>query len=413
MTNLPIRGETDSLDNLAVTREEFRVGIGQLLEYLAQALGGVDTTYEDQPVDPTAVVLQGEPVLDIDAVPEAADDSLRVPSTSWVQDEIAGLLDDYVAKTGGVMTGDLRVPSLNGGALAGLRNMLINGDFRIDQRNTGGAYGLTAGAAFIYGADRWLGFCSGANVSAQRITVAGTQVDPNRMQFNGAASVTAIGIGQRIEAASSRHLAGRQATLSANFSNSLLTTVSWEAFYANSSDSFGTRASPTRTSFASGTFAVTSSYTRYSATFDVPAAATTGIEIVFTVGAQTSGTWVVGQAQLEEGVQVTPFERRPLGLETALCQRYFTFFPVNVRAAAPGAGALYAHSVSFPQRMRANPTLGSIVPDPEGPGALNLNGAGITVTGATTYGVLVQMVVNSPGADSYYLHFRASATAEL
>ena len=39
MTDLPTRGSSDSLDNRAVTREEFRVGIGQLLQYLAQALG--------------------------------------------------------------------------------------------------------------------------------------------------------------------------------------------------------------------------------------------------------------------------------------------------------------------------------------------------------------------------------------
>jgi len=57
----------------------------------------------------------------------------------------------YVAKGGDTMTGNLTVPSLNGGQLAGFRNVLINGDFRINQR------GVTIAAAAVgaYGPDRW------------------------------------------------------------------------------------------------------------------------------------------------------------------------------------------------------------------------------------------------------------------
>jgi hypothetical protein len=49
------------------------------------------------------------------------------------------------------MTGNLTVPSLNGGPLAGFRNVLINGDLRINQR------GVTIAAAAVgqYGPDRW------------------------------------------------------------------------------------------------------------------------------------------------------------------------------------------------------------------------------------------------------------------
>jgi hypothetical protein len=60
-------------------------------------------------------------------------------------------LDKKVNKAGDTMTGNLTVPSLNGGQLAGTRNVLINGDLRINQR------GVTIAAAAVgkYGPDRW------------------------------------------------------------------------------------------------------------------------------------------------------------------------------------------------------------------------------------------------------------------
>jgi hypothetical protein len=102
-----------------------------------------------------------------------------------------------------------------------------------------------------------------------------------------------------------------------------LTTVTWTAYYANTADTFGSLASPTRTQISTGTFTVTSTVTNYSASISVPSAATTGIEIVLTVGAQTSGTWTIGAVQLEAGSLATPFERLPIGETLALCQRYY------------------------------------------------------------------------------------------
>lgn len=201
------------------------------------------------------------------------------------------------------------------------RNKLINGDMRIDQRNAGASQTFTAAAALAYSVDRWYGYCTGANVTGQR--VAGSGNTQFRYQFTGAASVTAIQFGQRIEAANAYSLAGQPATLSVDLSNSLLTTVTWTAYYANTTDTFGSIASPTRTQIATGTFTVSSTLTRYSAQMNIPTAATTGIEIVFSVGAQTSGTWVIGNAQLEAGTAPTMFEVRPITTELSMCQRYY------------------------------------------------------------------------------------------
>lgn len=269
-----------------------------------------------------------------------------------VQDNLTAGLALKADLTGATFSGNVTVPSLNGGSLAGFRNRIINGNFSIDQRNAGASQTITAGAALAYTADRWYAFCTGANVTGQRITVGGTQVDPLRYQFSGAASVTGIGIGQRIEAANSRDLAGTTAVLSVSLSNSQLTTVNWQAFYANTNDTFGTLASPTRTSITSGSFTVNSTYTRYSTTIDIPAAATTGIEIVFTVGAQTTGTWVIGQVQLERSPVVTPFEQRPLPLETLLCQRYYVASDLYI-----GQTGQYATTATLSPPMRVAPTV--------------------------------------------------------
>jgi hypothetical protein len=232
------------------------------------------------------------------------------------------------------------------------RNRLINGAMSIDQRNAGAAQTITAGAALAYTVDRWYGYCTGANVTGQR--VAGSGADQFRYRFTGAASVSAIGFGQRIEQFNSFDLNGATATLSVDLANSLLTTVTWTAFYATTTDTFGTLASPTRTQIATGTFTVTSTVTRYSTQISIPAAATTGIEIVFTVGAQTSGTWTIGNVQLEAGTVATPFERRHHGMNVDLCQRYYRPFPATSYIYAVGGGTLYLPIAWSP--MRTTPT---------------------------------------------------------
>lgn len=215
------------------------------------------------------------------------------------------------------------------------RNKIINGAMAIDQRNAGATQTFTAAAALAYSVDRWYGYCTGANVTGARVAGTNTQY---AYRFTGAASVTAIGFAQRIEAANCYTLAGQTATLSVDLANSLLTTVTWTAYYANTADTFGTLASPTRTQIATGTFTVTSTVTRYAAQIAIPAAATTGIEIVFTVGAQTSGTWTIQNVQLEQGLAPTPFEIRPIGLELSLCQRYFEagFYELYVSGGGTG-----------------------------------------------------------------------------
>jgi hypothetical protein len=234
------------------------------------------------------------------------------------------------------------------------RNRLINGAMAIDQRNVGASQTFTAAAALAYSVDRWYGYCTGANVTGQR--VAGATAGQYRYRFTGAASVTAIGFGQRIEQLNSADLADSTATLSVDLANSVLTTVTWTAYYATTADTFGTLASPTRTQIATGTFTVTSTVTRYSTNISIPAAATTGIEIVFTVGAQTSGTWTIGDVQLERGSVATPIERRSYGQELALCQRYYETGG-TYQTSDTASSAFGRLTVHFSNQKRASPTM--------------------------------------------------------
>lgn len=255
-----------------------------------------------------------------------------------------------------------------------LRNRFVNGNMDTAQRATSAT--VTAGTTVPTATtgypcvDRWFVYSTGANVTAAQ--VAGTGANRNLLQITGAASVTAIGIGQRIEALNSYDLSGKTCTLSVSLANSLLTTVTWTASYANTNDTFGTIGTATKTQIATGTFTVNSTLTRYTANISVPSAATTGIEVLFTVGAQTSGTWQIDDVQFEEGSTATPFERQSYFQQVQNCQRYYsksygiTVVPgtasVGGYATNPGLANNTANtraSIRFAVEMRAAPTMSS------------------------------------------------------
>lgn len=241
----------------------------------------------------------------------------------------------------------------------GFRNRIINGCMRIDQRNSGSAQTITAAAELAYTVDRFYAYCTGANVTGQQ--VAGSSQTQKRYQFTGAASVTAIGFGTRLEARNTYDLNSQTVTISADLANTLLTSVTWTLFRATTTDdTFGTLASPTVTQVATGTFTVNSTVTRYSAQASVTAASTTGLQLVLSVGAQTSGTWTIGNVQLELGSTATAFEQRPFGSELFLCQRYYYRIPGSVLQAF-GTSAnvdttLTDVITTFPTKMRTAPT---------------------------------------------------------
>lgn len=233
-------------------------------------------------------------------------------------------------------------------------NLIINGAMQIDQRNSGNSQTITAGSTLVYTVDRWYAYCTGANCTGQR--VVGTSPNQYNYRFTGASSVSKIGFAQRIEASNSQHLANKSATLSVDLANSLLSSITWTMWYANTADTFGTLASPTRTQIATGSFTVNSNLNRYETTISIPAGATTGIEIEFSVGAQTSGTWTIGRVQLEDSLSSTPFEQRSLAIEEILCYRYYIQKSLNGGVGIGFDTTSISMTVNFPVVLRGTPT---------------------------------------------------------
>lgn len=242
-------------------------------------------------------------------------------------------------------------------------NRIINGAMAIDQRNSGAAQTLTAGAAAVYTIDRWYANCTGANVNGQR--VAGPTGFQYCYQFTGAALVTAIAFGQRIESFNCVDLVSSNVAVQVNMSNSLLTSVTWTAYYANATDNWAAR-----TSIATGSWTVDGTARTYFAVFNAGANAANGIEIEFTVGAQTGGTWKITGCQVEAASASTPFQRRQYMTELALCQRYYQMggpmdfsFPSNNSGGVITNGAIWmVYYTVYLRNSSNNPTITAQTP---------------------------------------------------
>lgn len=244
---------------------------------------------------------------------------IETPQPGWSVFDVA--YGAYRMFIGGSWT-PMSVPSAPGNTPFCMRNRAINGDMRIDQRHSGASQSITTGGGAQYTVDRFYATCTGANVTGQQ--VAGSGVDQFLYKLTGAASVTGIAFGQRFESTNVWDLNSTTVTFSVDLANSVLTTVTWTAYYPTATDNWASR-----TSIASGTFTVSSTLKNYSTTISLPSNVTAGLEIELSVGAQTSGTWQIGEFQLEAGSVQTPFERRPIGLELDLCQRYTPVFNDN------------------------------------------------------------------------------------
>lgn len=273
--------------------------------------------------------------------------------------------------------------------ISGMRNRIINGDMRIDQRN-GGASVSAALAGTYFAVDRTLFFKNASSV--QRFSVQQSTNAP--VGFNNSLLVTT--------------------TLSSSWSSTAETTIVQQNIegFNTASLGWGTAAAVAVTlSFfvrgsATGIYGVSlrnNALNRsYVAEYTINAANTwefktitipgdtsgtwetgnlTGIRVSFDLGSSTNfigtagswtstddtttanqvifgniqnATWQITGIQLEAGAFATPFERRHFTQELQLCQRYFQ---VGFAAGRFSGGATEGYPIQYKVTMRATPTI--------------------------------------------------------
>jgi hypothetical protein len=317
-------------------------------------------------------------------------------SAGTITASLTGAASSNVLKAGDTMTGDLTVPSLNGGPLAGTRNRIINGDMRIDQRNAGAS--VNQNTSGIYTVDRWLAY----GTVTSKFTVQRSTTAP--ASFNNSALLTSS---SAYSVTSSDQFVFYQAVEGFNSAD-----FAWGTANASTvAFSFWVRSSLTGTMGGSArngafnrsypfSFTVSSADTWEKKTITIPGDTSgtwstdnsAGLLIGFCLGAgssllTTSGAWTAGNyvgptgstsvvatngatfyitgVQLEPGTVATPFERRSYGQELALCQRYYqkSYRPADAPGTVTfegiewmnGANARLANTTRFAVQMRTAP----------------------------------------------------------
>ena len=258
----------------------------------------------------------------------------------------------YVEVDGDTMTGDLTVPSLNSGQLAGFRNQIINGDFRVWQRGDS----FAAGSDVVrYSADRW----------ENNGTTSGVSKAAGFAGFPSAAAVTAASgfsyLVQHIEidplADFTQFAPGSTWTLSywMRDNTSGNPSVDYRGDSAGTNQVVWTPAEAVETIETSGT------WTRYARTFTAPTYVQGNHDrVTVYVPASSSSLVLITGVQLEPGPVATPFEHRPIGTELALCQRYYAQGHMVEFAPVGSYSSTYTLWVDFPVPMRAFPTISAL-----------------------------------------------------
>ena len=296
------------------------------------------------------------------------------------------------------LSGDVTVTGTMVMGSSFLRNRIINGDMRIDQRNAGASVTITTSNQ--YTVDRWQG---GATVSSKFSVQqnAGSVTPPAGFtNYLGCTSLAATSLGasdyyvvqQKIEGLNIADLGwgtanARTVTLSFWVRSSLTGTFggtiqnssggrSYVFTYTISAANTWEQKSITITGDTSGTWLTTNGIGMYllfslgvGSTFSGTAGSWSGSNLLSATGATsvvgTNGaTFYITGVQLEIGTSATPFERRLYGQELANCQRYYA----KITSGNPSDAAIIALGVTitttntvgllpFRQQMRAVPTL--------------------------------------------------------
>ena len=244
--------------------------------------------------------------------------------------------------------------------LSGMRNSLINGGMSVWQRWVATSIDVANGVTG-YTADRWYLKPTGADMSAIRDTsvpTGGVSQYSLAITPNGVGGSTCL-LGQRIESANVYAIKGT-VTFSAWVFNSTGASITPSLLIGTPSaaDNFTTvtnRLTQTLQACAA------SAWTKVSYSVDI--SGYTNINNGLQVELQTNGHTTYGkivkvaQLQLELGSQATPFEQRPIGVELALCERYYQ--KCGVWHGAANNATNWLGTASARTSMRTTPSIGA------------------------------------------------------
>jgi hypothetical protein len=247
----------------------------------------------------------------------------------------------------------------------GFRNVLINGDMQVWQRGTSGSVGGTV----AYTADRWQSITfAGGTMNWSQVSSPSTPIGSRyslRIQRpNAATSTASMNIAYSCETVDSLSFAGKPVVFSfyarcgANFS------AASSALNVQVRTGTGTDQSILNTGFTGSTNIVdttatlTTSWQRFQFFATAGSSITQiGVLLYFTpVGtAGAADHFEITGVQLEQNLQPTPFEQRPIGVELALCQRYYQ------RYTATGTDQAFASGTMFNSTTPLGPLLFSVM----------------------------------------------------
>ena len=302
------------------------------------------------------------------------------PNVSQVAQAVAAGADSAITSLNALT-------SINGGQLAGMRNVIYNGQMEIAQRGTT-PQSLTN--TYAWGTvDRWAFKQAGTSGQSTAGRNSGW-LEPHRLRNHaymsrnvGSTSLGTLSMGQALELPETLHFTGKQVTLSfwarcgSAFSAAngyLYAKITQGHSGYESIVSIGSWATQT-VLFDTPVVVVSTAPTRYQITATIENDLNQlGIEFYWT-GTGTAQTFDYVQitgVQLELGAVATSFEQRPSGLELALCQRYYQ--KSYSQGTAPGAvttlgnlsiqrtnsAATDGFGVRFPVTMRVAPTTVSL-----------------------------------------------------
>jgi hypothetical protein len=204
------------------------------------------------------------------------------------------------------------------------------------------AFGSYATASSQYVLDRWIGYATNVtsgtdaiyavNSSNQMVITAGTL----------AGTSPTMGLSQRIESVNCVDLQSQSITISFDAAASAAVTASVYLAYANTANTFPTVSTTSGVNAVTGSgmtailspvsVSVTTSLTRYSATFDLTSAGANvlkglaiGIQVPIT---STGQTLTITKIQVEKGTSATPFQYLLYQQDMYNCSRYYEVITV-------------------------------------------------------------------------------------